>query len=232
MKLKHTGFTLIELLVVISIIALLVGILLPALGAARRSAQRVQCMSNQRQILLGNASYMTDNKGFMIPPYVNYNTTLPQGDGWVRLVDDYIHVPEAFWKCPSDQSDQVRSYLINFTTSRTPARNGLPANMQRGPTSQNEVDMVHQSTLIGFVDRQINASTILDLYGDSTVAFYFNADKYFYLPGIKNDAFDRPHSSDDSSSLYAVLDGSVQEVSYPLKDNSTLHWMWDAATDP
>ncbi len=56
------GFTLIELLVVISIIALLVGILLPALGAARRTAQNSQCLSNVRQMDTAAMSFAADHK--------------------------------------------------------------------------------------------------------------------------------------------------------------------------
>jgi prepilin-type N-terminal cleavage/methylation domain-containing protein len=62
------AFTLIELLVVISIIALLVGILLPALGAARNAAINVKCKSNLRQLGIGIVSYAADNKD-MTPPH-------------------------------------------------------------------------------------------------------------------------------------------------------------------
>src|SRR5699024_2862855 len=60
---KCNGFTLIELLVVITIISILVAILLPALQAARRAAQSLQCMSNQRQVGLVWQMYLNDHDG-------------------------------------------------------------------------------------------------------------------------------------------------------------------------
>lgn len=61
------AFTLIELLVVVSIIALLIGILLPALGAARDSARAVQCLSLVRQYGLGNVMYSNEHDGWFAP---------------------------------------------------------------------------------------------------------------------------------------------------------------------
>ena len=54
------GFTLIELLVVISIIALLISILLPALGSAREAAKRAVGQSNQRQIMIATMGFETE----------------------------------------------------------------------------------------------------------------------------------------------------------------------------
>ncbi|QDU71427.1 type II secretion system protein [Mucisphaera calidilacus] len=65
--LRPLGFTLIELLVVISIIALLIGILLPALGAARETARSLSCMSLVRQYGMANQVYAVENNEYHVP---------------------------------------------------------------------------------------------------------------------------------------------------------------------
>ncbi len=110
---RRHGFTLIELLVVISIIALLIGILLPVLGAARSEARAIRCAAHQRSLASAFTAYTIDNRDTLPPSYAyldssggygfkpgSYNTGHPGGYlHWSGLIFELTE-GDAF-TCPS-----------------------------------------------------------------------------------------------------------------------------------
>ena len=112
-------FTLIELLVVIAIIAVLAGMLLPALGKAKEHGQRTKCTSNIKQIGLAISLYANDFDDYIIPAMPNFQSTAaqrwPQGlmiwgyldkgnfHGNLEILTNATTEPAGVFACPSAQ---------------------------------------------------------------------------------------------------------------------------------
>ena len=165
-------FTLIELLVVIAIIAILAGMLLPALSRARGTAKNIQCVNNAKQIGMTIHMYLTDNKEFLFQESGKFDFA-PSGQGWCYALASYLKsnmVPHAtafsylqsgqipkIFRCPEDKCQINMTTHIGYGTNMhlheksmknivAPSRRLLmtePAYALESPTAQNTHGKVH-----------------------------------------------------------------------------------------
>jgi len=148
----RVAFTLVELLVVIGIIAILIGILLPALSKARESANTVKCASNLRSIGQGLAQYLDDYNGFYPASYTYVGMQLNQSAGietppyatagyihWSSFIygrkDLGVNYPQAFYTTSGWEAFQCPDFIDNGLPCDEPSKFNIESGQNYDPAN-------------------------------------------------------------------------------------------------
>ena len=215
---QRQAFTLIELLVVISIIALLIGILLPALSAARQTANAATCLSRLRNIGQGLYIYANENKQSLPPGTSNntnwalllYNTMGASGSSFAdQSRDDFLN--EAFRDVDTLPTESTVGHRIHYSAhprlmpdTTTNDSYGVFAGKPRRPVNLDSIK--NGSELIAVFDGvQIAASE----NGVLSVGSGLDSDRIFYdtylVAGVSGSPSDRARAGGNADAATTSL---------------------------
>ncbi len=218
----QAGFTLVELLVVMGVIAILVAILLPAMGKAREQARELVCQSNQRQIGTAFLAFAADHQGRLPGNWYDANQPDKQHRAWLRNAGEPV--------TNAPRHGTVWKYLNNEDVYRCPTAEMVGARTSAGSNGRFDYSatLVFSGARVSDLTRSNCRFTYPDGRIDETMPpMLICEEDANHINGANDEG---GHCNTDQlthihrgGSYFAAVDGSVQYFREPL-NASFLNW--------